>query len=150
MKEMGNRLRVLRENAGYTQERFGEAVGVTGAQIYKYEAGVSIVNVIMASKMAEALGISLLEFITRIMGDEVPPLTANHPEEIHDSLNKAAGVLMSGTGYANALRMNIDMFYEAVEKENTIQNFHQEFNALKRRVNDIERTDAPLPTKRPT
>lgn len=69
-KEIGNKLRELRNRRGLTQEQLAELVGVTFQQIQKYENGSNRLNTDKLQIMAQALGIPISAFIEADSHDE--------------------------------------------------------------------------------
>jgi transcriptional regulator with XRE-family HTH domain len=62
--DYGKRIKQLREKAGMTQADLGKALGVTHSAISLIESGDRGLNVETADKIAQALGVSLVELIT--------------------------------------------------------------------------------------
>ena len=61
-RELGNRLRELRLQAGFTQERLAEALDMSFQQIQKYERGVTKINLSRLQQIAEALHVPITAF----------------------------------------------------------------------------------------
>jgi transcriptional regulator with XRE-family HTH domain len=62
--EIGMKIRLLRQQAGLSQERLAELVGVTFQQIQKYENGHTTLNIIKLQQLANALQSSAADFFT--------------------------------------------------------------------------------------
>lgn len=60
--EIGMKIRLLRQQAGLSQERLAELVGVTFQQIQKYENGHTTLNIIKLQQLANALKTSVTDF----------------------------------------------------------------------------------------
>lgn len=58
-KEIGNRLRMLRQQAGWSQERLSELFGVSPQQFQKYESGKNMMNTEKLQMVANALSIPI-------------------------------------------------------------------------------------------
>lgn len=58
-KEIGNRLRMLRQQAGWSQERLSELIGVSPQQFQKYESGKNMMNTEKLQMVANALSIPI-------------------------------------------------------------------------------------------
>ena len=58
-KEIGNRLRMLRLQAGWSQERLSELIGVSPQQFQKYESGKNMMNTEKLQMVANALSIPI-------------------------------------------------------------------------------------------
>ena len=56
-REVGKRLRALREEAGMSQTALGERSGITFQQVQKYENGVNRVSIGRLIEFCEALGV---------------------------------------------------------------------------------------------
>lgn len=55
---IGDNIKILRENAGLTQEQLGNLVGVSGVSIMRYEKGDREPRWDMINKIADALGVT--------------------------------------------------------------------------------------------
>lgn len=71
--EIGNRLKKLRERAGYSQERLSELMEVSRFQVQKYERGQNMLSAEMLQKAAQALSVPIQEFF--IDGADALPMT---------------------------------------------------------------------------
>ena len=71
-REIGGRLRQLRQQAGWTQERLAEQIGVSTQQIQKYECGSNKMNTDRLQQIAQALNVPVQSFFT--LTDEFLPL----------------------------------------------------------------------------
>ena len=60
--EIGSLIRSLRQDAGLSQERLAELVGVSFQQMQRYETGQTTLNVIKLQKVAEALKVPVSYF----------------------------------------------------------------------------------------
>lgn len=60
--EIGLKIREFRLQAGYTQERLAEALGITFQQVQKYERGVTKVNLEKLQQIAEVLKLPVASF----------------------------------------------------------------------------------------
>lgn len=58
-KEIGFRLRMLRQQAGWSQERLSEQIGVSPQQFQKYETGKNMMNTDKLQLVAQALSIPI-------------------------------------------------------------------------------------------
>lgn len=76
--EIGNRLKSLREGAGYSQEKLAELMDVSRFQVQKYERGQDMLSAEMLQKAAQALSVLVQDFFND--GEEVLPITV---EEKH-------------------------------------------------------------------
>lgn len=70
--EIGFRLKQLREQAGISQEKLAELVGISKYQMQKYEYGKDMMNTEKLQLVAGALSVPVQEFF--ITGEEVLPL----------------------------------------------------------------------------
>lgn len=61
--EIGKRIREIRKIKGISQEELGNLVGLTFQQIQKYENAKSRVSFSRLCSIAEALGVTLADFI---------------------------------------------------------------------------------------
>lgn len=74
-KQIGWKLRKLRLQAGWTQERLAEQIGVSTQQIQNYESGSNKMNTDRLQQLSQALDISLLSFFTE--EDETLPMAVS-------------------------------------------------------------------------
>jgi transcriptional regulator with XRE-family HTH domain len=61
-KDLGFKLRQLRQLAGITQEQLAEKIGVTSQQIQKYESGQNTMNADRLQQFAEIFSVPVQEF----------------------------------------------------------------------------------------
>ena len=62
--ELGLKIKLLRQQAGLSQEKLAEMVGVTFQQIQKYENGQTRLNILKLQQIAQALKVSVTEFFS--------------------------------------------------------------------------------------
>lgn len=60
--QIGQKIREFRLQAGFTQEKLAEELGITFQQIQKYERGVTKVNLFKLQQLAETLKIPVSAF----------------------------------------------------------------------------------------
>lgn len=77
-EEIGFRLKQLREQAGYSQERLAELMGVSKYQLQKYEKGTNMLNTEKLQRAADSLSVPVQEFF--IDGKEVLPITVEEKQ----------------------------------------------------------------------
>jgi len=75
-KEIGFRLKQLREQAGVSQEMMAELVGVSRGQLQKYESGKNMMNTEKLQLAANSLAVSVQEFFID-EGEDVLPLAVS-------------------------------------------------------------------------
>jgi transcriptional regulator with XRE-family HTH domain len=63
-QEIGFRLRLLRQQAGWSQERLSELIGVSPQQFQKYESGKNMMNTEKLQMVANALSIPIQALFT--------------------------------------------------------------------------------------
>jgi len=75
--ELGLKIKQLRQQAGLSQEKLAEMVGVTFQQVQKYENGHTTLNIIKLQHIAKALKVSVSELFSstpmqhmRLTGEE--------------------------------------------------------------------------------
>lgn len=59
-----NKIRELRKAAGFTQEKFAVAVGVTQSTVSQWESGRVLPDTAKLPKLAEVLGCSIADLFT--------------------------------------------------------------------------------------
>ncbi|MDD2736272.1 MAG: helix-turn-helix transcriptional regulator [Desulfuromonadaceae bacterium] len=100
-KEIGFRLKQLRQRAGVSQEKLAELVGVSTFQLQKYESGQNMLNTKKLQLLAGALSVSVQELFTT--GDDTLPLAVSErllidayrgipDREIQNSILKIANI----------------------------------------------------------
>jgi transcriptional regulator with XRE-family HTH domain len=62
-KDIGRRIKLLREKLRISQERLGELLGVSSQQVQKYEKGVNKVSAERLYRIAQALNVPLDFFL---------------------------------------------------------------------------------------
>lgn len=63
--ELGRMIRIYRQDAGLSQEKLAEMVGVSFQQIQKYENGHTTLNIIKLQQIAKALKVYVSDFFDR-------------------------------------------------------------------------------------
>jgi transcriptional regulator with XRE-family HTH domain len=74
-KEIGFRLKQLRELAGVSQEKLAELIGVSKGQLQKYEYGKNMMNTEKLQLAADALSVAVQNFF--IEGNDTLPLAVS-------------------------------------------------------------------------
>ena len=69
---VGSRIRLRRTLLGMSQERLGEALGLTFQQVQKYERGANRISASTLYRLAQALDVSV-SFFFDVMEDSPPP-----------------------------------------------------------------------------
>jgi len=77
--EIGLKIKQRRQQAGLSQERLAEMVGVTFQQIQKYENGQTTLNILKLQLIAKALNHPVNDFFEDV-ADERPRLTVQEGE----------------------------------------------------------------------
>ena len=85
---VGNRVRMRRMLVGMSQEKLGEALGLTFQQVQKYEKGANRVSASRLYQMSTTLGVPIQFFF-----DDMPVSTQNNDGE-GMAENGSAGMLM--------------------------------------------------------
>lgn len=86
MKQLGMRLRTLREGLGLSQEKFAKIIGSTQSSINRYENGQSTPTVELLRKYADYFDVSMDYIFVRCndrqgkLYEAKPPVTDNNPE----------------------------------------------------------------------
>lgn len=83
-REIGARLKLLRELAGLTQSALGSGIGVTFQQIQKYEKGSNRISCAALLKIAEILKRPYQDFL-----EGLSPSAGNDPSPIIDLVRDA-------------------------------------------------------------
>ena len=74
-KEIGFRLKQLRQQAGVSQEKLAELVGISKFQLQKYESGQNMMNTEKLQLLAGALSVPVQDFF--IDGEDTLPLAVS-------------------------------------------------------------------------
>ena len=78
MKQLGMRLRALREGIGLSQSKFADVIGSTQSSINRYENGQATPTVELLRKYADYFDVSM-DYIGKLY-EAKPPVDANNPE----------------------------------------------------------------------
>jgi len=70
-RHVGSRVRLRRVSVGMSQERLGEALGVTFQQIQKYEKGTNRISMSRMQNIAQVLGAPIAYFLEGAPRDEM-------------------------------------------------------------------------------
>ncbi|KAF0218589.1 MAG: XRE family transcriptional [Geobacteraceae bacterium] len=90
--ELGSRIRKYRQNAGLSQEKLAEMVGVSSQQMQKYESGQTTLNIIKLQKIAKTLKVSVCEFFAQKPVEHVT--TTMQEEELLSAFRKVKNIEM--------------------------------------------------------
>ncbi len=63
-REIGLKIKLLRQQAGLSQEKLAEMIFLTFQQVQKYESGQTTLNILKLQQIAEALQVSVTEFFS--------------------------------------------------------------------------------------
>ena len=96
---VGNRVRMRRMLVGMSQEKLGDALGLTFQQVQKYEKGANRVSASRLYQMASTLGVPIQFFF-----DDIPVSTQAHNTE-GLAENESAGVLMDFLNSSEGFQM---------------------------------------------
>lgn len=77
-KEIGLKIKQLRQQAGLSQERLAELVGVTFQQIQKYESGHTTLNIVKLQQIANSLKVSASDILS---SSPVPDVGITYEED---------------------------------------------------------------------
>ena len=77
-REVGKRLRALREEAGISQTALGEGSGITFQQVQKYENGVNRVSVSRLMQFCDVLGVPVSQVLDGIATARQPKADPLH------------------------------------------------------------------------
>lgn len=86
MKQLGMRLRTLREGIGLSQSKFADVIGSTQSSINRYENGQATPTVELLRKYADYFDVSMDYIFARCddphgkLYEAKPPVDANNPE----------------------------------------------------------------------
>lgn len=69
MKKIGKLISKRRNDLGYTQDEFGEIIGVTGKAVSKWERGLSAPDVFLINRIAVELKVSIAQLLEGNMSD---------------------------------------------------------------------------------
>ncbi len=69
-KHVGSRMRTRRLLAGLSQEKLGEALGITFQQIQKYEKGTNRISACRLQQIASVLGVTISYFYEGLPAEE--------------------------------------------------------------------------------
>jgi transcriptional regulator with XRE-family HTH domain len=77
-KHVGSRLRMRRMMLGMSQEKLGEAFGLTFQQVQKYEKGMNRISASRLQQAAQILDVSVPFFFEGAPGGHTPSAEALH------------------------------------------------------------------------
>lgn len=99
--ELGMKIKLLRQQAGLSQEKLAEMIFVSFQQVQKYESGSTTLNILKLQQIALALKVSVTEFFSstptqhvRLTGEEDQLLQSFRRIkniELRDSILKLVG-----------------------------------------------------------
>jgi transcriptional regulator with XRE-family HTH domain len=93
---VGARLRLRRNMLGLSQEKLGEAIGLTFQQVQKYERGINRIGAGRLYEVAEILGVPISFFYEGMDGIQVPAENGSEkPAAVMDFLSSNEGIQLS-------------------------------------------------------
>ncbi len=134
---LGRRLRALRHNAGMTLREVGETVGVTTAQVSKYERGDCAVPEQRLPALAETLGVSL-----SALGDGAAAEAASRQDT--NSFTLEAASLLSRISPPSRRMALVQLMHALAEQSETQAMAAISAVAAPRRTADVEPDEARL------
>lgn len=87
-RQVGLRIKVRREQMGWTQRELGEVLKITYQMVHKYERGISRVAAGRLHQMATALGVDVTWFYVGAPDPVMPPAASPLTVEFLDSAAK--------------------------------------------------------------
>jgi transcriptional regulator with XRE-family HTH domain len=129
---VGTRVRLRRTLLGMSQEKLGQAVGLTFQQVQKYERGVNRISAARLHKLSQVLDVPVLFFF-----DDMPP-----------ELSGAAGAGSSLSGMSETPVESFEV--EAMSRRETIELVRAYYRIsdplVRRRIGDLVKSIAgPIP-----
>lgn len=89
-KELGDKIRRLRENAGMTQNALANRAGVSPTYIYQLEQGLKSPTVEYLGYICDGLGVTLADFFRKTRADEYSLKNLNEQQKaLFDSFLKS-------------------------------------------------------------
>ncbi len=95
---VGSRVRLRRTMMGMSQEKLGEALGVTFQQIQKYEKGTNRIGASRMQQIVETLGVSIDFFFEGLASSDTAPsgmAEAQSANYVVDFLNTSEGIQLN-------------------------------------------------------
>jgi transcriptional regulator with XRE-family HTH domain len=89
---VGSRLRMRRMMLGMSQEKSGEAFGLTFQQVQKYETGMNRISASRLQQAAQILDVSVPFFFEGAPGGHEPNKTAPSPAYINEFVSSEDGL----------------------------------------------------------
>jgi transcriptional regulator with XRE-family HTH domain len=88
---VGNNVRILRLEKGFSQSNLAERLGITFQQIQKYEKGINRIGSGRLARLSQVLGVSVSRFF---QGSEAGVTSGIPPEALTDLLAKPYAIRM--------------------------------------------------------
>ena len=95
---VGSRIRLRRNMISMSQEKLGEALGITFQQIQKYEKGTNRVGASRLQQISKVLGVPVSFFFEDAPGDDTPKngmAEANSSAYVVDFLSSSEGLQLN-------------------------------------------------------
>jgi transcriptional regulator with XRE-family HTH domain len=94
-KHVGSRVRMRRMMLQMSQEKLGEALGLTFQQVQKYEKGTNRIGASRMQQIAQVLQVPVSFFFEEAPGVDAPDGAAPSPSFVSDFLSSADGLALS-------------------------------------------------------
>ena len=85
LRRVAQVIRILRKQAGYSQDRFGSAIGVHRTYMGLLERGMANPTIRILHRVAQRLGISISDLFTLAMTEDTAATTAAEDQMIEPS-----------------------------------------------------------------
>lgn len=117
MTTLGQRVRALRRQRKWTQQRLGEVLGRSQQEIYRWEKGLVRIPAEDLGLLARVLGVSVLSFFP---DDNLPTMTV-HP---HASLSEAFRACAEHAAAMASAMQDVAQYAEVGTPSNTEESTH--------------------------
>lgn len=84
-RHVGGRVRLRRMLIGMSQEKLGEALGITFQQVQKYEKGVNRISASRLQQISQSLGVTIDYLYQGVVAKEAEPGMTEGPPPVYDS-----------------------------------------------------------------
>lgn len=114
---IGEKIRSVRKERGFTQKKLGELCGINEANIRKYELGKQNPKIETIDKIASALGISAFELMGSDYFDKKYPEIAKESKEFDGFIDYLRSLNYIVNTVKEPCKIPIDMLPDHIKKE---------------------------------
>lgn len=122
---LGEKIKAIRKERGFTQKKLGELCGINEANIRKYELGKQNPKIETIDKIASALGISAFELMGSDYFDKKYPEIAQDSKEFEGFIDYLRSLNYIVNTVKEPCKIPVELLPDHIKRENEGQTFEE-------------------------